>query len=97
MKNNFKNAAFLLIALQILAACNTDIKKENNKKVEKTSEVVFEHNHVMTKAEQDSLTPDQVLEDFKNGNQPAKATKTESAATPSASAPASTESKPAAA
>ena len=69
MKINFKNAACFLIALQILAACNTNIKKENIKKVEKTSEVVFKHNHVMTKAEQDSLTPDQVLEDFKNGNQ----------------------------
>ena len=69
MKNNFMYAACLLIALQILASCNPDTKKENIKNDEETSKVVFNHNHVMTKAEQDSLTPEQVLQDFKTGNE----------------------------
>ena len=69
MKNNFMYAAYLLIALQILAACNPEKNKENIKNDEETSKVVFNNNHVMTKAGQDSLTPDQVLEDFKTGNE----------------------------
>ncbi|WP_293874881.1 carbonic anhydrase family protein [Flavobacterium sp.] len=34
----------------------------------KTPEIAFKHNHVTTKAEQDALTPDQVLREFKEGN-----------------------------
>lgn len=54
-------AMALLFVVQLFVACNSDL---NNK----DSKVEFPKRHVLTKAEQASLTPDQVLQEFKEGN-----------------------------
>lgn len=76
MKINRKNlatnilcAAAIVIAFQVLSACTSEYKNENLKEEVKTAETVFEKRHVTTKAERDSLTPEQVLQDFKAGNE----------------------------
>ena len=59
-KVKFNLVAFAL-AGQLLVACNSGEKNKNL-----TQEI--KNRHVMTKAEQDSLTPDQVLQEFIEGN-----------------------------
>lgn len=55
------------IASLVFGACGTESKTE---KVKPTSETLPPASrHVMTKAEQDSLTPDQVLQEFIQGNE----------------------------
>ena len=67
VKNLFYASAFA-IALQLLSSCNAGIKNDKaNEKVE-TTKVAFKHSHVLTEAERDSLTPEQVLQEFKDGN-----------------------------
>ena len=55
-------------AMHFMVACNSGIKSESTKaQVEKTEEI-YKNRHVMTKAEQDSLTPEAVLQEFIAGN-----------------------------
>ena len=68
VKNLFYASAFV-IALQLLSSCNAGIKNDKVNEKVKTSEVAFKHRHVLTKAERDSLTPEQVLQEFKDGNE----------------------------
>ena len=68
VKNLFYASAFV-IALQLLSSCNAGIKNDNVNEKVKTSEVAFKHRHVLTKAERDLLTPEQVLQEFKDGNE----------------------------
>ena len=67
MTKKLLNVAVLAIAVQLLNACNSNTKKENE--VRSSSKVANQNKHVMTKAEQDSLTPEQVLQEFIAGNQ----------------------------
>lgn len=55
----------IALVVQLLVACDLDSKKEEIK----SSKLGYRHRHVITKAEQDSLTPDQVLQEFKDGNE----------------------------
>lgn len=68
MKNLIKITA-LAITVQTFIGCNSSTKNENLQTDTLTQKTVYKNNHVMTKAEQDSLTPDQVLQEFKDGNE----------------------------
>ena len=68
MKNLIKVTA-LVITVQTFIGCNSSTKNENLQTDTLTQKTVYKNNHVMTKAEQDSLTPDQVLQEFKDGNE----------------------------
>ena len=68
MKNLIKVTA-LAITVQTFIGCNSSTKNENLQTDTLTQKTVYKNNHVMTKAEQDSLTPDQVLQEFKDGNE----------------------------
>lgn len=66
MKHVLIQITLLLTTVQLFIACN------QNKNVEKDSySSMASHipTHVLTKAEQDALTPDQVLQEFKEGNE----------------------------
>ena len=69
MTKNIFQAAVFAIALQLLGACNSGAKDGHLKEEAKASGVAAKHRHVMTKAEQDSLTPEQVLRELKEGNE----------------------------
>ena len=68
MKNLIKVTA-LAITVQAFISCNSGIKNEQPQTAAKTQKTTYIISHVMTKAEQDSLTPDQVLQEFKDGNE----------------------------
>ena len=55
------------ITVQTFTGCNSNTKNKIPATV--LQQTAFTHNHVMTKAEQDALTPDQVLQEFINGNE----------------------------
>ena len=57
----------LAIVVQTFTGCNSNTKNKIPATV--LQQTAFTHNHVMTKAEQDALTPDQVLQEFINGNE----------------------------
>jgi carbonic anhydrase len=63
------NVTALALLIHIFSACNSNTNKENPKDGVKSSVLVSTNSHVMTKAEQDSLTPEQVLQQFKDGNE----------------------------
>lgn len=56
----------ILLVVQLFSACQPAAKKENNGK---SIDAALTGRHVMTKAEQAALTPEQVLQEFKEGNQ----------------------------
>lgn len=58
----------LVLAIQTFNNCKSISKSENRQTVNATQQTVEKNIHVMTKAEQDALTPDQVLKEFKDGN-----------------------------
>jgi carbonic anhydrase len=64
---NFKKSTFALIITTVLFSCNQGTKTETttSSQTEAPKEVVT---HVMTKEEQAKLTPDQVLQEFIDGN-----------------------------
>ena len=66
-KNLIKSVA-LITLFQFVCSCNSNIKKDVPQSTEEVKEQPPVNNHVMTKAEQDSLTPNQVLQQFKEGN-----------------------------
>lgn len=68
MKLSLIHSTTLIIAMQLIVACNSETKNENIIKQVKKSEEVYKNRHVMTKAEQDSLTPELVLQEFIEGN-----------------------------
>ena len=67
IKNLIKSVA-LIIIFQIHFGCNSNVKKDAPETNSAVKEKSFTNNHVMTKADQDALTPDQVLQQFKEGN-----------------------------
>lgn len=66
LKNRLIIPAITLVML-VFGACSTDSKSENS--IPTTEKITAASRHVMTKAEQDSLTPDQVLQEFIEGNE----------------------------
>ena len=68
IKELFKVAA-LAITVQAFIGCNPSTKNENPQTTSETQKTTYKNLHVMTKAEQDSLTPGQVLQEFKDGNE----------------------------
>lgn len=70
MITNLIKVAALTLTVQAFISCNAVKTSDTHKKT--TSEIQQTTNnkrHVLTKAEQDALTPDQVLQEFKEGNQ----------------------------
>ena len=68
MKNLLK-AILLTVIAQTFISCNANTKKETPQTTAETNSTMYKHTHVMTKAEQDSLTADKVLQEFKDGNE----------------------------
>jgi carbonic anhydrase len=63
------NIAVLIIAIQLLWGCNSGAKNRDADETIKSSKATYENRHVTTKAEQDLLNPEQVLQEFKDGNE----------------------------
>ena len=61
MKKKLFHLAAFLIMIQLLASCNSKSKNENLKEEVKSLESTYKIRHVMTKAKQDSLTPEQKI------------------------------------
>jgi len=68
IKNLFK-FTLIVITFQTFSSCCTATKNIRTQKETTSSIDVYKQTHVKTKTEQDSLTPDQVLLEFKEGNQ----------------------------
>ena len=69
MKNAVVTFGIMLTIASILGACNTNTNKENASSTEiKEAEDGQVSTHVLTKEEQDKLTPDLVLQQLKDGN-----------------------------
>jgi carbonic anhydrase len=58
----------LITAMQFIVACSSGTKNERAEERIKKTEEVHENRHVMTEADQDSLTPEAVLQEFIEGN-----------------------------
>ena len=69
MIKNLIKVTLLTITVQTFIGCNTNTQKGNPQTVSVTPKTIYERRHVMTKAEQDSLTPDKVLQEFIEGNE----------------------------
>ena len=69
MIKNLIRVTLLTIAVQTFIGCNSNTKKGNSETVPVTPKTIHERRHMMTKAEQDSLTPDKVLQEFIEGNE----------------------------
>ena len=69
MIKNLIKVTLLAIIVQTFIGCNSNTKKGNSETVPVTPKIIYERRHVMTKTEQDSLTPDKVLQEFKEGNE----------------------------
>ncbi|MFV8377510.1 carbonic anhydrase family protein [Flavobacterium sp. LB3R33] len=67
IKNLFK-VTVIVITFQMFSSCYTTTKNVRTQKEATSSVDVYRQRHVMTKTEQDSLTPEQVLAEFKDGN-----------------------------
>jgi len=67
MNNIIFQVTSLALVIQLLGACSPGSKKANESM--DSTKLNYQVRHVMTKAEQDSLTPDQVLQEFKDGNE----------------------------
>src|SRR6056297_1715119 len=68
MKKSLKNGIVLFASFGILAACNVEVQEEQTTESEKP-EVVGLVEKVLTKEEQDALTPDMVIQSLKEGNE----------------------------
>ncbi len=68
MVNKLIHSTLLIAAMQLMIACNSSTKHETTSAPVKDTLVAYETKHVMTKAAQDSLTPEAVLQEFIEGN-----------------------------
>lgn len=66
MKKNLLKLAAVLVVFTLFGACGTGNKNISN--IEKTSIEAQIGRHVLTKSEQDLLTPEKVLQEFIDGN-----------------------------
>ena len=69
MTNKILNVIGFFIAVFLLGACNSTTTNEKVKEEMTAPTITYQHGHVMTKAEQDSLKPEQVLQEFIAGNE----------------------------
>ena len=69
MTNKILNVIGFFIAAFLLGACNSTTTNEKVKEEMTAPTITYQHGHVMTKAEQDSLKPEQVLQEFIAGNE----------------------------
>jgi len=77
MKTNFVKATALFVLVASMMSCKSETEKPASETAENNSEVMSDeiilskvvNNSVFSKEEQDKLTPDAVLEDFKAGNE----------------------------
>ncbi|NNF01708.1 MAG: carbonic anhydrase [Bacteroidia bacterium] len=73
MKTNRVSFSILILSLLFFAACNSDHQSADQEKTTMTEQVqepvVGLVEDVLSKAEQDALTPDMVIKSFKEGNQ----------------------------
>lgn len=67
--NKLIKITLLAISVQTIISCNSNSTNENTQTIGVPEGPIYKSRHVMTKAEQDSLTPDQVLQEFKDGNE----------------------------
>ncbi len=68
MTKNILKTTALIIGIQLFIAWTPITKEESLQKERLTTKLVKKSSHVMTKVEQDSLTPEKALQDFKDGN-----------------------------
>jgi len=69
MIKNLIKVTLVTITVQIFISCNSNTKNENPSTAKETKITAYKNGHIMTKAEQDSLTPDHVLQQFQDGNE----------------------------
>ncbi len=69
MMKNSMIVIVLAISIQTFSACKPGVKNENPPTAMSTQNKPYIHSHVLNKEEQDSLSPDQVLQEFKAGNE----------------------------
>ena len=69
MVKNLIKVTLVTIMVQIFISCNSNTKNENPSTAKETKITAYKNGHIMTKAEQDSLTPDHVLQQFQDGNE----------------------------
>ena len=69
MKKKLFQTIAIAIAIQFVMSCNTETKNEKLRDEKKAENVDHIIKHVMTKAEQALLKPDEVLQEFKDGNE----------------------------
>lgn len=69
MIKNLIKITILAITVQFFCGFICITKKENNYTNSKNQNASYKNSHVTTKAEQDLLTPDKVLQEFKDGNE----------------------------
>ena len=62
MIKNLIKVTLVTIIVQIFISCNSNTKNEDPPTTKVTKMTAYKNGHIMTKAEQDSLTPDHVLE-----------------------------------
>lgn len=69
MIKNLIKVTLVTIIVQIFISCNSNTKNEDPPTTKVTKMTAYKNGHITTKAEQDSLTPDQVLQEFQDGNE----------------------------
>lgn len=67
MRKKLLNFAALALFVPLYMACGSATKNVNENR--KSLNAVYKHRHVLTKGEQDSLTPEKVIQKLKEGNQ----------------------------
>lgn len=68
MKKTLLKSITAFMTVVLLMSCNSKLKCQKEENDLKQGKLAYTSNHVMTKAEQDSLTPEEVLQEFKDGN-----------------------------
>jgi hypothetical protein len=66
---NLIKITLLAITVQTIISCNSNSTNENTQTTAAPEGPIYKSSHVMTIAEQDSLTPNQVLQELKDGNE----------------------------
>jgi carbonic anhydrase len=64
-----KLLSIAILTVQLFSACKSIPKTDNKDSVAKSGEMLYQQRHILTKAEQQALTPEQVLKEFKEGNE----------------------------
>ena len=68
IKKTLLKITIVFMTVALIVSCNSKLKYQKVDNDLKQVKLAYTSNHVMTKAEQDSITPEEVLKEFKNGN-----------------------------